>query len=404
MHSFKIRFRIHDLLFFLLLVVSFYYTRNMLCRLMMGAFFGYTFLRTVANKDKIPMPFFYFGFMVFILYGAFNIMIGNVIDADTARTMVVSLTLNLMMIVAIVQYIYTTNDILRVLRVAELGILVTAVVVVTLSVGTITQGRLGGGTEMNSNMLALLSVYGFVLSMYLRKQGKITHIAHWLRMAFYLLIILLTGSRKGLLMIVLAIVILQFVTERRKILKNIFIGIGVAVVLYFLVMNVEILYNIIGVRVESLLTFITEGETTEASLSDRHLLTQIGIRYIKEKPWTGYGYDCFKLISGMGATGSVAVGSVGFYSHNNYVELLFGGGIVGFILYYIPVVYLLKRILKGLRGNACVPYLLAILISKLAMEYAYVSYYERVDTYIMAILLGCALTARRQEKMFSAQE
>ena len=170
-----------------------------------------------------------------------------------------------------------------------------------------------------------------------------------------------------------------------------------AVLVYFLIMNVSVLYNVIGVRVESLLSFLSEGETTEASLSDRHVLTQLGMSYVKDKPWTGYGYDCFKLVSGMGPNGSVPIGKVGFYSHNNYVELLFGGGIIGFALFYIPVVYLLKRILKGLRANTCAPYLLAILLSKLAMEYAYVSYYERVDAYIMAILLGCALVASKRQ-------
>lgn len=401
MQSFKIRFRLHDLLFYLLLVVSFYYTRNMLCRLMMVVFFGYTVLQTMVKKSKVPVPFFYVGFLAFILYGAGNIVLDNVINAGIAQTMVISLVLNFLMIVAIVQYIYMTDDIVRVLRVAEIGIFSTAIVVVMLSLGTITQGRLGGGTEMNANMLALLSVYGFVISMYLRKVRRITCITTWLRAGFYLLVILLTGSRKGLLMIVFAVVILRLVVERKKLVKNLLIIVGMAAMLYFLIMNVSVLYNIVGVRVENLLTFLSKGETAEASLSDRHRLTQIGMSYVKENPWIGYGYDCFKLVSGMGPSGSVPIGKVGFYSHNNYVELLFGGGIIGFALYYIPVAYLLKRIVTGLRVHNCAPYLLAILLSKLAMEYAYVSYYERVDAYITAILLGCALIAckgRKNEK------
>ena len=398
MYSFKIRFRIYDLLFYLLLVFSFYYTRNMLCRLMMVVFFGYTVLQMITRKSKVPIPFFYISFLAFILYGAANIMRGNVINAGVARTMVVSLALNLMMIVAIVQYIYMTNDVPRVLRVAELGIFSTAFVVVMLSLRTITQGRLGGGTEINSNMLAILCVYGFVMTMYLRKNGKIGQYAGWFRMAFYLLVILLTGSRKGLIMVVLAIVVIQFVGDRKRILKKLIIGAGLIAALYILIMNVEVLYNIIGVRVENLLTMLSEdGTATEESLEERQYLVKTGLQYIKEKPWTGYGYDCFKLVSGKGPNGKVAIGEVGFYSHNNYIELLFGGGIIALALYYSGVIHLLIKLLKKLRKDMSVPYLLAIIISKLSIEYYYVSSYERIDAYILAIVLGCMLIAGKNK-------
>ena len=149
-----------------------------------------------------------------------NIVLGNVIDTTVARTMVVSLTLNFLMIFAIAQYIYMQKDVSRILRVTELSIFTTVLVVVVLSLKTITQGRLGGGTEMNANMLSLLCVYGFVVSLYLQKCGKITRYASWFRIAFYMTAILLTGSRKGIIMVVLAIMLIRFVTDRKNLLKN----------------------------------------------------------------------------------------------------------------------------------------------------------------------------------------
>ena len=397
MQSFKIRFRIYDLLFYLLLVLSFYFTRNMLCRLMMVAFFGYTVVLQILQRRKATYSFFFFGFAVFVLYGFGNVLLNNVISTSVARTMVISLTLNLLMIYAISQYVVITDDVSRVLRITELGIFTTALVVMLLSLGTITQGRLGKGTEINSNMLSILCVYGLVLSLYLRKTDKLAKYAAWFRVCFYMLSILLTGSRKGLLMAVLAIAIIQFVLEKRKLARNTLVGIGIVVFVYVLIMNVEFLYNVIGVRVESMLGMLSGKQTEEASLNDRMRLVELGLRYIKEKPWTGYGYDCFKLISGMGPNGKVPVGSVGFYSHNNYIELLFGGGIIGLALYYIPILYLLKELLKGLRKNTCMPYFLAMVVSQLAVEYARVTYYARVDAYIMGIVLGCALVAHKEE-------
>ena len=398
MQSFKVRFRIYDLLFYLLLVVSFYYTRNMLCRLMMVAFFGYTVAQTIIQKEKIPFPFYYIGFVLFILYGAANVLRDNAIYPNVARTMVISLSLNFLMIFSIVQYIYLTADVSRVLRVTELGIFTTAFVVVMLSIRTITEGRLGGGTEINSNMLAILCAYGFGLSMYLRKIGKISQMSNWGRIAFYVLVILLTGSRKGLLMVLLSLAVVRFAQERRKLFQNLFVIACSVAAFYVLIMNVGVLYNIIGVRVENLLLTLSGESSAEASLEDRQKLVELGWEYIQENPWIGYGYDCFKMISGRGPGGYVKPGAAGFYSHNNYIELLFGGGIIGIILYYLPVVHLLGKLFAGVRKHPCMPYLLAIMVSKLAMEYAYVSYYERVDTYIVAVVLGCAVVACKDMK------
>lgn len=402
MQSFKVRFRIYDLLFYLLLVVSFYYTRNMLCRLMMVAFFGYTVAQMIIKKVRVSFSFYYLGFLVFILYGAANILLGNAIYPSVARTMVVSLSLNFLMMFSIVQYIHMSEDVGRVLRVTEFGIFTTAFVVVMLSIRTITQGRLGGGTEINSNMLAILCVYGFGLAMYLRKIGKIGQLSSWARVGFYILVILLTGSRKGLLMVILTLAVVRFAQERRKIFKNLFVLICSVAVFYILIMNVSVLYNIIGVRVENLL-LILEGEgTAEASLDDRQKLVSLGMEHIRENPWVGYGYDCFKMISGIGPNGKVKAGVAGFYSHNNYIELLFGGGIIGFVLYYIPVLYLLIKIAKKIRENPAMPYLLAMMVSMLAMEYARVTYYARVDAYVTAVILGCALSVGNISK--SAEE
>lgn len=392
MRELKVRVQIHDVLFFFLLVLSFFFTRNTLCSLMMVLFFGYTVFRQIRQKRKIVVPFFCVGFLAFILYGALNIFLNNVISVSVARTMVISLTLNLMMIYAIIQYISMRRDIVRVLKITELSIFVTALMVVVLSFDTLTSERLSSDT-VNANMLAMLCVYGLIITMYLQKVGKVTQRMSWIKMASYALIVLITGSRKGLIMIVLAIMVINFSQGRRKIVKSVLIVSAVAIVLYVLIMNVEFLYNIIGVRVESLIKMLTGGSTEEKSLGDRQKLVNIGWAYFKQNPWTGYGYDCFKLVSGMGGQGKVRVGSVGYYSHNNYVELLFGGGIIGFAIYYAAVGSVIKRLILSIKKNPCIPYLLAIMVAKMAVEYAYVSYYNRIDAYLLAIIGGGAIVA-----------
>ena len=74
------------------------------------------------------------------------------------------------------------------------------------------------------------------------------------------------------------------------------------------------------------------------------------------------------------------------YSHNNYLELLFGCGIIGTALYYLGYIYVLfghiKLYLKKQIDSK--PYI-AIIIVQIFLEYAYVSYFERTN--ILFIIL-----------------
>ena len=353
-------------------------------------------LQQMLKIQKPVVPYFCVGTFIFILYGAFNIVIDNVISSDVAKTMVISMILNLMMTYSIIQYIVLRDDITRVLRVTEASIFFTALMVVVMSYNTIFQQRLAKGTEINANVLAILCVCGFVLSLYFKNTKTISMLSCCFRGLFYIATIMLTGSRKGIIMIVVAIVIISVLGGKRKIIKGIIVGAVTFTILYWLIMNVDFLYNIIGVRVENLITLLTVGKANEGSLKSRQKLLEIGIKYIKEKPWTGYGLDCYKLISGFGSGGVVNGVEVGYYSHNNYIELLFGTGIIGLILYYIPILFVFKKMIQTLKKNACIVYLAAFFVSKLAVEYAYVSYYSRIDAYVVAVIVGCIVLAEKQ--------
>lgn len=73
--------------------------------------------------------------------------------------MVVSLVLNLMMIYSIVWFVKYRDNITAVIKPFELSIFIVALLVVAMLLPTITSGRLGGGTEINANVLAMLCVW-----------------------------------------------------------------------------------------------------------------------------------------------------------------------------------------------------------------------------------------------------
>ena len=380
------RFNFFDAVFFTTWCVTLYFTRNALCSVMMLAFcgvFAVTALRKPLTKKRTA---YFFWSLAFILYGYVQVKLGNSIDAKVSTTLVRSLVWNLIMVYAIVQYIQWKGDLRFCLKILETAIFLVAAAVVATSWRTLGAERLGTGTEMNANLLAMFCVYGLTLSLYLKRDSSRPK-WYWAKIAIYVLFVLLSGSRKGLLLILLVWLIVSLAHGRKRMVRNVLLLLLGAFALYYAVMTVDVLYNVVGHRVENLLHFLQDGTTSEGSLDSRRELVEFGWSYIVQNPWTGYGYDCFKVMSPIPSGTS----EYNLYSHNNYIELLFSGGIFAFVIYYVPMLLILKNLIRNIKTDPCVVYLLAIFAAKHAIEYAYVSYYSRVDAYLIAVILGALL-------------
>ncbi|MBA7521915.1 hypothetical protein ES705_14027 [subsurface metagenome] len=75
----------------------------------------------------------------------------------------------------------------------------------------------------------------------------------------------------------------------------------------------------------------------------------------------------------------------GVYSHNNYTEMLLNGGIPAFLLYYIPIVLILIKLLKNFRLTEKGKFCIVILAYKLFMDIGMVSYFDFSHTFIIAL-------------------
>ena len=383
-------FNLYDFLFFLLMFSTFYFTRNTFCRLLQLAFAGVMLAVTIAKNKKTPAPPFFLGFGTFIAYGAANIVFYNVIDHGIAKTMVFSLFLNFIMIFSISQYILLSQNNSKILALFENAVFCAAVLVVLLSRETLTTDRLGTDTEINANMLSMLSVYAFIICLYRIESDKKGKLFFFIKMLLYIFIILLSGSRKGVIMIVAAVFLVSIIGKKKRLFFNLLIATTAAIILYFVLTKIDLFYNVIGYRLEDLFDFLSTGSSKDYSIENRSELIERGLYYINLKPWTGFGYDCFKLVSGIKSSSSQYY----LYSHNNYIELLFSGGIFALVLYYLPLLWLLVNILKRAKSNRLLKYMLIIFVVKHLIEYAYVSYYARMDAYIIAVILGVFLVEK----------
>ena len=263
-----------------------------------------------------------------------------------------------------------------------------------VGVGNLFAGTLGRfilGEAWNSNSIGQYFSYSFLfLLAFSLSKDEIIIKRKDLRVFAYILfflIILWTGSRKALLVVAAGSSIFYLISTDNKLvaLRRI---IGVALfltLLYLAIMEVPQLYDIIGVRFERLFLYIETGEINENSLMWRTTMIENGINYFKQSPFLGMGLDCFRIEFGKHFfTAS--------YAHNNFIEMLVDGGIVGFIAYYSCYFWSIKTYIKNKEYTLSGKYLLAIILICLVMDYAMVSYLDFKSQFILCVLATTAIS------------
>lgn len=199
---------------------------------------------------------------------------------------------------------------------------------------TDSTGRLGNEAFGNANNLALLLMMGVMYAFYLLiffadALWEKAVLAVCIALSYYAMF--LSGGRKFIVVpIVFLYVLLMFKTDsagRKHIIKYTIVIAGIVFILYQLIMNVPVFYDVIGYRMEGLFNLISGSGNVDASAEERSFMVQLGLRRWTERPLCGYGFDSFKYYN-RAMTGNF------YYAHNNYVELLYDLGLTGFVVYY----------------------------------------------------------------------
>lgn len=243
-------------------------------------------------------------------------------------------------------------------------------------------------TEWNANAIGMTLCYGIFAGWILfmgKGKKRLFSFAYLVLTVGILFLILMSGSRKVILM--LMIPIMYFALLKKSKYRVVWITVGIAVMIggYNLVMNYEPLYYTMGYRIEELVNILTGHETGTEDSSRRELI-KYGFEWFQDRPILGYGLNCYRRLSN--ATSMFA--GRNFYAHNNYVELLVDVGIVGLLIYYWAYIYIyikLRTIIlrighedNVLSWGKILFYILVIL------DTALVSYYDFVECLVICIL------------------
>lgn len=167
----------------------------------------------------------------------------------------------------------------------------------------------------NANSLGIILAIGLVISIYLLfNESK----KYFIFLPLGLFVVLLTGSRTALIMVVLVSVFTLFYMFRYKVRFRKTIG------LLFIVFAIYIWNSTPEAQLSRLSSI--GNELTSGTLNSRTVIWDAGIQVFKENPVFGVGVGSFQE-----ATVGSSVLGVEMSSHNSYLSILVENGLLGFL-------------------------------------------------------------------------
>jgi len=211
-----------------------------------------------------------------------------------------------------------------------------------------------------------------------------------------LLVMAATQSRKAVLFAaggILALVVFRFSAQKSLLNGCLKIILSVAAItVMFYVLSQLGLFAGVNERLESLVNLLTDEGKVDSSTLRRRSLIALGMEWWRKYPIAGIG---------IGNPHILAERYLNFdaYLHNNFVELLCGGGIIGFVLYYSRYAYLFVNLWKYRRVEREYFSICSVwLLLTLAMDFAVVSYYSKLKNYYFVILFINIECAKRKKQ------
>ena len=230
---------------------------------------------------------------------------------------------------------------------------------------------------------ALAAVIAFYLA-YIKKI-KIFYLAYF----FLTIVCTISGSRKSIIISVLAgILFLLFHKRDTKLVKKLSIIILIFIIVCVLIFKIPTLYHAVGEIMEDLFRSLLglSQDIVEPSIIERE--------FFKKKAWEIF-FD--NPIIGVGANNySAVLQSINYdhavYAHNNFLEILADGGLIGFFIYYSFYAYNLFIALSRYKRNKYSDetiLVLVFIISLLIMEYGQITYMNpSAQLIFMSVITG----------------
>ena len=328
-------------------------------------------------------------YIIFLVFGFISIFYAS--NKNFVLHKVIQMLINSSIILIFINFIDSSKKINFVLKSFLIsGLMVAVLIIVTTDYSQVTRLNRPGSQIGNVNSLAIMMTLSLTTLMILK--DKFAKKKYYYGMEILLLFaILLTGSRKG----ILALLILYFMVfivknwnNKKVMFRNLAISFCALIIILLIIYFNPYLHEVVWLRLNNFLQFILGKNSGEFSLNARDNMIKFGMDLFKRKPLFGYGLDNYRYFY------NNAFG-YDYYAHNNYVELLVDLGIVGTIAYYtliiLPIIKLIKK--NIFKKNDTFIYFSMLLIS-LFLDFAWVSYISRVWIIYISIVYAYLIIDR----------
>ncbi len=218
-----------------------------------------------------------------------------------------------------------------------------------------------------------LSVF-FSISYYYYTNRKIVKAGMIFIAISSIVLILITGSRRALILAVAALggLLLGYNVSNSKKIKITVLLIAVFGGLCYALTTIPSFYTIIGSR------FINMYETNTILDSSRKEMIETGLQLFGKRPFTGWGLGTFRDVSGLDHP----------YCHNNYVELLFATGFFGFSVYYSRIFWVIKKAISVRYDKKKFASLIVMIVYVLVSGYVTVDYTSLITQILIVFMLS----------------
>lgn len=360
------------------------------CRGTFVALIAFELLSLVSQRKNAFLSSPFLLYLALVVFYFFTVLWARNIDDVFYIAIVFSFLQILGVIFVIEQHIDTVEDVRTCLKLMYWSIVYMAVLLLLRTpLSDWGNERVGSVMAMNANDIGIKCCIAMLLSLYFADDSKYYYI---LALAFSA-IALFTGSRKAFMMIFMG-VFLYFAARDAgmKTFRNICLGILISGIVLYIVFNNELIYKVLGYRIEAAIVQATGRKAYTASGNlvkdyssiERKFYRKHAMEMFWDSAWIGYGANGF--VTNMREIGYWHVA----YSHCNYTELLATLGIAGFSIYYVPRIKLLiqsgGQVIQ--KHNHTILLIFVILVVTFFAEYYYVSYYSVCDQIIFALLLS----------------
>lgn len=238
----------------------------------------------------------------------------------------------------------------------------------------------------NTGVTYVLGVAGIYLLVFERLFSKQIR---WPLFVMFAVVSVLSGSKKEIG--ILAIAIIAFALLRSKnitsMFKNFVIATVAVAIMLCAVFYIQPLYDVLGERSISFLSYFHDGlgGIVDDSTMDRSAFIGYALDVFASSPMFGVGIDCFRYLNPISTV----------WSECNFVELLADAGLIGFLLYYVFVFWILKK--SSLVVSETSKASTVLLLVMLFIDFSMVTYASNTLQFHWAVLWAIVcLSASRQ--------